>query len=88
MKTVLAVAAALTIGMAAQAFAEGNGPLTREDSPNSFPPSFYDTPQQIQAKIGDNWFAQQFQNLFANQPTQQVIGGSSPLVPTGTQRNG
>jgi hypothetical protein len=83
MKTILAVAAALTIGIAAPAFAEGNGPLTREDSPNSFPPGFYDgTVQQMQAQIRDHWFAsQQAQQKLATQQ-KQVIGGSSPIVPT------
>jgi hypothetical protein len=38
--TILAVAAALTLGIAAPAFAEGNGPLTRENSANSLPPGF------------------------------------------------
>ena len=59
-KTILAVATVLTIGIAAPTFAKGNGPLTRQDSPNSFPPGFYDgTVQQLQAQIRQNWYASQ-----------------------------
>ena len=82
-KTTLAVATALTIGIAAPAFAEGNGPLTREDSPSSFPPGFYDgTVQQMQAQIRQNWFA--------SQAAQQPVANTQPhhVNPTGTQPNG
>jgi hypothetical protein len=54
-KTLLAVATALTIGIAAPAFAEGNGPLTRENSPNSLPAGFENgTVEQTQAQIRQN----------------------------------
>ena len=79
-KTILAVATALTIGIAAPAFAEGNGTLTRENSANSLPPGFENgTVEQIQAQMRQNWFAsQQAQQHLA---TQQVN-------PTSAQPNG
>jgi hypothetical protein len=82
-KTLLAVATTLTIGIAAPAFAEGNGPLTRENSPNSLPAGFENgTVEQIQAQIRQNWFASQAaQQRLVNLRTHQVN-------PTGGQSNG
>jgi hypothetical protein len=82
-RTILAVATALTIGIAAPAFAEGNGPLTRENSANSLPSGFYNgTVEQMQAQIRQNWFAsQQAQQYLAGQPTNRIN-------PTSAQPNG
>jgi hypothetical protein len=73
-KTFLTIATALTMGIAAPAFAEGNAKASPWDSPNSLPPGFFDdTVQQMQVQIRDNWFASQAaQQHLANQPTKQV----------------
>ena len=81
--TILAMATALTVSIASPAFAEGNGPLTRDNSANSLPSGFYNgTAEQMQAQIRQNWFAfQQSQQHPANEPTEQVN-------PTRSQPNG
>ena len=78
--TILAMATTLTVGIAAPAFAEGNGPLTRDNSANSLPSGFYNgTAEQMQAQIKQNWFAfQQSQQRPTSEPTEQVNPTSSP----------
>jgi hypothetical protein len=82
-RTFLAVATALTIGIAVPAFAEGNGPLTRENSANSLPTGFNNgSVEQMQAQIRQNWFAsEQAQQHLATSSTNQVN-------PTTAQPNG
>ncbi len=82
-KSILAVAVALTMSIAVPAFAEGNGPLTRENSANSLPTGFNNgSVEQMQAQVRQNWFAsQQAQQLLAYSRTNQVD-------PTTAQPNG
>jgi hypothetical protein len=82
-KSILAIAMALTMGIAVPAFAEGNGPLTRDNSANSLPAGFNNgTVEQVQAQIRQNWFAsQQAQQHLASSQTNQVN-------PTSAQPNG
>jgi hypothetical protein len=78
-KSILAVAMALTMGIAVPAFAEGNGPLTRENSANSLPAGFDNgTVEQIQAQVRQNWFAsQQAQQHLADSRTNQLDSTSA-----------
>jgi len=74
-KTVIAAAAALTIGMAAQGFAEGNGPLTREDSPIRFRPASTTRPNRSRrrsATIGS--FSSSRSSLPIDPPSRSSAG--------------
>jgi hypothetical protein len=80
--TILAMAAALTIGIAAPAFAEGKGTMSRYNPASSMPPGFYNgTVKQIYTQIRERWFEQE---------QQRRLGSSRPnqVNPTSTQPNG
>jgi hypothetical protein len=59
--TIIAIAAALSLGAAIPAFAEGEG-NSRVESVNSLPSGFYNqTPVQLHEQIKQEWFAGQTQ---------------------------
>lgn len=77
-KAVLAAAMALTMGIAAHAFAEGNGPRTRVNSANSLPPgSARNTVEQELVQVG----ASQPDFLGARIKSGKAPGGATQSAP-------